>query len=145
MGIAIRCAPRHQRRGAMSSFPGEVLEPVILHEQPNQGRTIITKFREEAGGVAFAVVLMTPDDLGGPASGEPSSYRHRARQNVIFELGFFAGALGLERVCALMLGDIERPSDIDGLLYVSYNGDWKVALLRELNAAKVPLNMNGLL
>ena len=39
-------------------------EAVILHERPNKGRTIIAKFREEAAGVGFAVVLMTPDDLG---------------------------------------------------------------------------------
>ena len=37
------------------------LEPVVLHEQPNQGRTIIEKF-EEYAQVGFAVVLLTPDD-----------------------------------------------------------------------------------
>ncbi len=62
------------------------LEPVILHERPNKGRTIITKFREEAAGVGFAVVLMTPDDLGKASAA--ADLKPRARQNVVFEPGF---------------------------------------------------------
>ncbi|HET6332086.1 MAG TPA: nucleotide-binding protein, partial [Polyangiales bacterium] len=75
------------------------LEPIILHEQPNQGRTVIEKF-EGSADVDFAVVLLTPDDTGELAdgSGEP---KPRARQNVIFELGYFVGRLGRSRVCAL--------------------------------------------
>ena len=68
-------------------------EAVILHERPNKGRTIITKFREEAAGVGFAVVLMTPDDVGGAAAS--TSFQPRARQNVVFELGFFMASSGL--------------------------------------------------
>jgi predicted nucleotide-binding protein len=41
------------------------LEPVILHERSNGGRTLISKFQEESADIAFAVVLMTPDDVGG--------------------------------------------------------------------------------
>ena len=63
------------------------LEPVILHEQPNQGRTIIEKFEEHAQ-VGFAVVLLTPDDVGA-LQGDENNLKPRARQNVIFELGFF--------------------------------------------------------
>lgn len=40
------------------------IEPIILHEKPNQGRTIIEKF-ESCADVDFAVVLLTPDDVGG--------------------------------------------------------------------------------
>jgi len=83
---------------------------VILHEQANRGKTIIEKFEANAD-VGFAVVLLTPDDLGGPVNGEQ---KHRARQNVILELGYFIGRLGRERVCALKAGDIELPSDILG-------------------------------
>jgi predicted nucleotide-binding protein len=73
-------------------------EAIILHEQPNKGRTIITKFREEAKDVGFAVVLMTPDDEGKEKG--VGDFQPRARQNVVFELGFFIGALGPERVAA---------------------------------------------
>ena len=112
-------------REAVARFISERLglEPVILHERPNKGRTIITKFREEAAGISFAVVLMTADDLG-KASAAPD-LQPRARQNVVFELGFFIGALGPEHVAAIVKGTIERPSDFDGVVYISFDQeDW---------------------
>jgi predicted nucleotide-binding protein len=110
-------------------------EAIILHERPNKGRTIITKFREESVGVGFAVVLMTPDDLG-KAKGAPD-LNLRARQNVVFELGFFIGVLGPERVVALVKDEIERPSDFDGVVYIDFDarGAWKQKLGVELQAA----------
>src|SRR5205823_10915237 len=77
-------------------------EPIILHERPNKGRALITKFREEAAGAGFAVVLMTPDDLG--RAEKAVDLNRRARQNVVFELGFFIGKLGPENVAALVEG-----------------------------------------
>ena len=60
------------------------LKTIILHEQPSAGRTILEKF-EEYSNVGFAVVLLTPDDVGA-ATKEKDRLRPRARQNVIFEL-----------------------------------------------------------
>jgi predicted nucleotide-binding protein len=118
-------------------------EAIILHERPNIGRTIITKFREEAADVGFAVVLMTPDDVGGVRGLATGELRPRARQNVVFELGFFIGALGQDRVAALVKADIERPSDFDGVVYISLdNGNWKAELGRELKAAGYPVDWN---
>lgn len=118
-------------------------EAVILHERPNKGRTIITKFREEAAGVGFAIVLMTPDDVGGAAPFVAGTLKPRARQNVVFELGFFIGELGPERVAALIKGDIERPSDFDGVVYISLdNGSWKAELTRELEVAGYAIDWN---
>ena len=118
------------------------LEPVILHEQPNKGRTIIEKF-EEYADVRFAVVLLTPDDAGAVKAPNPD-LRPRARQNVVFEFGYFIGRLGRERVCALAKGDIESPSDSDGILYVPLddNDGWKMQLLRELKAADFDVDAN---
>jgi predicted nucleotide-binding protein len=115
-------------------------EPVILHERPNRGRTIITKFQEEATDVGFAVVLLTPDD---PAT-TPNSSSGRARQNVVFELGFFIGILGPERVAAIMKGDVERPSDFEGVMYIEFDsgGSWRHLLARELKAAGFEVDMN---
>jgi predicted nucleotide-binding protein len=81
--------------------------------------------------------LITPDDEGG-LSGEPP--RKRARQNVVFELGFFIGKLGAARVAPLVKGDVEKPSDFDGVGYITLDpaGAWKGLLARELKAAKVP-------
>ncbi|MGO8869718.1 MAG: TIR domain-containing protein [Alphaproteobacteria bacterium] len=117
------------------------LEPVILHERPNKGRTIITKFREESAGVGFAVVLMTPDDVGKAA--EAAVLKPRARQNVVFELGFFIGALGAENVAAIVKGDVERPSDFDGVVYISYEKeDWRTKLGQELQSAGYQIDWN---
>jgi predicted nucleotide-binding protein len=116
------------------------LEPIVLHLRPNGGRHLLTKFKEEAEGASFAVVLMTPDDEGGPKA--TSDRRDRARQNVVFELGFFIGRFGPEKVAALMKGDVEKPSDFDGIAYISLDshGRWKTQLARELQHAKVPFD-----
>ena len=119
------------------------LEPVILQEQPSRGNTIIEKFEEHAQTAAFAVALCTPDDVGASAS-DCENLRPRMRQNVIFELGYFAGAVGRNRVCALMRGDIERPSDYDGVVYIRMddNDGWKLPLARELKAAGFDIDLN---
>jgi len=114
------------------------LEPIILHEQANKGRTIIEKFEDHSSNVKYAVVLLTPDDLGGLRS-EPTKQSPRARQNVVFEMGHFFGKLGRRRVFALLSPEVERPSDIEGILYIPLDkkDEWKEILLREINAAKL--------
>jgi predicted nucleotide-binding protein len=125
------------------------LEVIILHERPNRGRTLISKFQEESADVVYAVVLVTPDDVGrGNGSTQLSP---RARQNVVFELGFFLGRLGSERVCAILAGAVEKPSDFEAVVYVSYGpkSDWRRELARELRASGLPLEekkvLDGLL
>jgi predicted nucleotide-binding protein len=115
-------------------------EVIILHEQPSRGRTIIEKI-EEHGEVGFAVVLLTPDDLGGPNA---TSLKTRARQNVILELGYFIARLTRSRVCALKRGDVEVPSDFGGVVYTEFdeNGGWKTSLGRELEAAGFSIDWN---
>lgn len=118
------------------------LDPVILHEQANEGRAIIEKFEEHAQA-AFAVVLLTPDDAGA-LENEKDKLRPRARQNVIFEFGYFIGRLGRKRVCALTRGDLEMPSDYDGVLYVPLDaaGAWRMRLVKELRAAGLNVDAN---
>lgn len=120
------------------------LEPLVLHQQPNKGRSILVKFQEVAHGAAFAVVIMTAEDEGG-LIGQPK--QQRARQNVVFELGFFIGKLGSQNVCALLGPGVERPSDFDGIGYVQFGEDrpWKYELARELRAAGVAFSSDHLL
>ncbi len=109
------------------------LTPVILHEQPNQGKTLIEKLEKHSAMVDFAVILLTPDDKGHTAN-EPAKIHHRARQNVILELGLFVGILGRNRVCAVYKGNLEIPSDYDGVAYIPLdkNDGWKLSLAREI-------------
>ena len=127
---------------AMARFLGTIgLEAIVLREQPDQGRTIIEKFEACASEVGFAVALLTPDDLGGPVAA--SEQVARARQNVIFELGYFVGRLGRGRACLLRKGDIEIPSDLFGVIYTDFDHPaegWKVKLARELTAAGFKLD-----
>ena len=118
------------------------LKPVILHEQPNEGRTIIEKFEDHAH-VGFAVVLLTPDDVGSLKE-EKTNLKSRARQNVIFEFGYFIGKLDRKRVCALVKGDVEKPSDYDGVLYIPLDDSdgWKMRLIRELKTAGFEVDAN---
>jgi predicted nucleotide-binding protein len=114
-------------------------EPIILHEQANQGRTVMEKV-EAHGQVDFAVVLLTPDDQGCAKGGTPEP---RARQNVLLELGYFLGRLGRAKVCALKRGTLEIPSDFAGVVWESMEGgSWKQALGRELEAAGHDIDWN---
>lgn len=118
-------------------------EPIILHEQANQGRTVIEKIEAQAD-VGFAVVLLTPDDEGCVKGGESEP---RARQNVLLELGYFLGRLGRSRVCALKRGQVEIPSDFAGVVWESMDasGGWKQALGRELEAAGFDMDWNRIM
>lgn len=118
------------------------LEAIVLHEQPNMGRHLLTKFIEEVELVTFAVVLMTDDDVGSIKGGKLAA---RARQNVILELGYFLSHLGQPRVCALITPGLETPSDFDGIVYIRMDegGSWKAELVRELRAVGMPLVEEG--
>ena len=118
------------------------LKPVILHEQPDKGRTIIEKFEEHAQ-VGFAIALLTPDDVGA-LKGDKRNLNPRARQNVIFEFGYFIGKIGRKRVCALVQGALEKPSDYDGVLYIPLDdsGGWKMRLITELKTAGFDVDAN---
>ena len=50
---------------------------------------------------------------------------------------WFAGKLGRNRVCALIKGEVEMPSDFAGVGYTPMDdhGGWKNKLLQELDAA----------
>ncbi|MBP9811383.1 nucleotide-binding protein [bacterium] len=112
------------------------LEPIILHEQSNGGRTIIEKL-EANSDVGFAVVLLTPDDIGYSAKDDASTARPRARQNVIMELGFFMAKITRGKICVLYCEGVELPSDFHGIVYIKMDkeGAWKYELGKELKHA----------
>lgn len=107
---------------------------IVLHEQASQGDTVIEKLERYGSDVAFAVVLLTGDDVCTLADG---TVEHRARQNVVLELGWFLGRIGRERVCALLGDGVTKPSDYAGVVYTRLDpdGNWRSELLRELSAA----------
>ena len=131
-----------EARESVARFLSQVgLEPVILHEQANRGRTIIEKV-EANNDVGFAVVLLTPDDEGRRIGDQPLA--RRPRQNVLLELGYFIAHLGRANVCALKKGELEIPSDFAGVVWSAMDsaGGWRVELAKELKAAGYGIDWN---
>jgi len=118
---------------------------IILHEQASSGKTIIEKI-EEYTNVGFGIVLYTPCDLGASQE-EKELLKPRARQNVVFEHGYLMGKIGRENVCALVKGDIEKPTDISGVVYIPMNeGDsWKLAVAKEMKKSGYDVDFNKIL
>lgn len=122
------------------------LEPVVLQNLPSAGQTIIEKL-ESTSDVPFACALLTPDDEGHVRD-KASDKRYRARQNVVLELGMFLSKLGRKRVAILYKGDLELPSDINGLLYIPFKDrvdEVKERLAAELQEAGFKINIKDLL
>lgn len=119
------------------------LEAVVLHERADSGNTIIEKFERESSDVSFAVILLTGDDLG-EANANIAQPQPRARQNVVFELGYFVGLLGRSKVAALRAPDVEMPSDYQGVIYIDLDTTdaWKLSLAKNIKAAGIDIDMN---
>lgn len=125
------------------------LEPLILDQLPSEGATIIEKLEKYTANVGFAVVLATPDDEGH-RTGHPDEKTHRARQNVVLELGMLLARLGRSRVAILLKdpGRMERPSDIQGLIYISFKENLQVeagpTLAKEMAAVGYKIDVRNL-
>lgn len=124
----------------VESFVKEIgCEPIVLYKEPSRGNTIIEKFEEMGSTASYAIALFSPDDRGGliEGNGKRTKYRCRARQNVVFEYGYFFAKIGRDHVCALIKGEIDAPSDYNGVVYIKYDdeGVWRKELRREILAA----------
>jgi predicted nucleotide-binding protein len=97
------------------------LDPIILDQLPSEGTTLIEKLEKYYKKVGFAVVLATPDDEAY-LKGKPDEKKYRARQNVVLELGLLLSHLGRSKVAILIKDQeiMERPSDIQGLIYIPF-------------------------
>tara|TARA_R110000737_G_scaffold309794_1_gene318247 strand:- start:3208 stop:4149 length:942 start_codon:yes stop_codon:yes gene_type:complete len=130
----------------LARFVSQVgLEPIILHEQASSSKTIIEKIEKYADEVCFAIVLYTPCDHGSKIG--LTELSPRARQNVIFEHGYFIGKLGRENVTAIVKGNIEKPNDISGVVYETLDdaGAWKFKLAKEMKASSCEIDMNKII
>lgn len=116
------------------------LNPIVLHEQPSGSRTIIEKL-EKYSDVGYAFVILTPDDVGGHSKDRRIlrfEGKERARQNVVLEFGYFIAKLGRDKVCCLLKGDVEKPSDMQGIVYVPFKdsvNERRNMIIKELKAA----------
>ena len=116
------------------------IEAIILSEQANGGKTIIEKI-EENSDVGAAICLFIGDDYG--RAKDATSENLRARQNVVFEAGYFMGKLGRGNVILIASPDIEIPSDLQGVVYTNKDM-WQTDVLRELKAIGYNVDFNKL-
>lgn len=112
------------------------LEPLILDQLISSGQTIIEKLEEYTQQANFGIVLATPDDIGYPKNDE-SKKQYRVRQNVVLELGMLLSRIGREKVAILLsqVEEMEKPSDIDGLIYIPFKDnveEAKLSLAKEM-------------
>lgn len=125
-------------------------EPVMLDQLTSEGDTLIEKLERYGNDIAFSVVLATPDDEGHTRS-RPDEHKFRARQNVVLELGMMLTKLGRKKVAILLKqpdeGVMERPSDLDGLIYIPFTdsvGDARVQLAKEMNKQGLRVDLDRL-
>ena len=116
------------------------IKAIILSEQANTGQTIIEKF-EKSSDVSCAICLFTADDLGRAKASAVD--KARARQNVVFEAGYFIGKLGRDRIIILSDSGIDIPSDLAGVVYTNTQ-NWQVELLKELKSMGYNIDFNKL-
>ncbi len=117
------------------------LTPIVLHRQPDEGRTVIEKF-EKHSKVGYAIILLTPDDIGyssaeGIKEENERKINFRARQNVIFEFGYFVGKLGRGRVCCIFKEGVDLPTDVSGMIYKSVKDNVEevgLSIMKDLKA-----------
>lgn len=110
------------------------IEPIILSEKASRGKTIIEKFESYAENVAAAICLYTPDD-------EMADGSKRARQNVVFETGYFYGKIGRENTIIISEDNALSLSDLQGVVYVS-KGNWQDEVLTELREIGYSIDKN---
>jgi predicted nucleotide-binding protein len=120
----------------------------VLNERQDDRKTLAEQFGEQVAGSQYAVVLLTADDVGAPRlhSEEEPYYSPRARQGVVFEMGFLVAALSPSCVCVLYEDGVELPCDLDGIAYVrlDFAGTWQSKLLLHLRKAGFDYDLNKL-
>jgi len=119
------------------------LKAVILHDQANAGQTIIETFERNATISGYAVVIVTPDDTGALKE-HPDNATLRAKQNVIFKLGYFCGTLGRAKVSVLVKQGVENLCDDLGVacILMDPEGAWQLSLARDMKSAGLSFDAN---
>lgn len=125
------------------------MEPLILDQLPSSGNTVIEKLEEYTKQVEFGIVLATPDDMGYAVEAGPDKVKCRVRQNVVLELGMLLASIGRDKVAILLKtkDDFEKPSDIDGLIYIPFEKnveEAKLSLAKEMEKHHYKLDISKL-
>jgi predicted nucleotide-binding protein len=109
-----------------------IRDVIVLKEEPSSGKTLIEKLEYAAKHCCYAFAVLTPDDMVE----KPDEVYFQSRPNVIFEIGWFYGRLGRDRVCIVKNTETTIPSDLIGIVTINFNNNVSEVYLdikRELN------------
>lgn len=140
----------NEMKKSVSNFVRKIeMNPIILHERANKGLTLIDKFESFGEKADFVISILSPDDIGAEKGRDVEELSFRARQNVVFETGYFMGKLSRSKVVMLYREDdnFEKPSDLKGLLYIAYNSDdkWELDIAREMISAGLKVKLEKMI
>lgn len=122
------------------------LAPYVLQNNDGESRTLIEALEQQIyDRSAFGIILMTPDDYGYKKAQTDADRQPRARQNVILEMGMVMASLGRSRMVILKKGNLEMPSDVNGVIYLEFNDHVKevaVKLAQRIKSAGIEIEEN---
>ncbi|MCC6785979.1 MAG: nucleotide-binding protein [Planctomycetes bacterium] len=111
--------------------------PIVLGEAHGYGSVSwLERFIRAAERCEFAIAVFTEDDW---VKNKGKQY-FQPRPNVLIELGFFISRLTLSNIMILVKGNVKLPSDVEGVVYTSFNeniSEVRAKLEVELKAAGV--------
>jgi predicted nucleotide-binding protein len=110
------------------------LEPVIISYKPNERNSVIDAV-EINSDAAFAIFILS-NDAG-----------KEQKHNVIFELGYISGRIGVNRVCVLYSNGSDLPVDIKELVCITLDSadHWQIVLAKKLKAAGYKIDVNNII
>jgi predicted nucleotide-binding protein len=134
--IVVSGVDDEMKQALIVALAGLKLIPLVMCEEPSQGKKIVENFSRDYADVAFALVLLAPDDFAYAKNETATKRKLRPRQEVVFELGFLLGKLGKASVLVFFResANFEIPTDFGGIKVTAFDDrdSWKLALIREL-------------
>jgi predicted nucleotide-binding protein len=147
--VVVSGADNEMKQALTGALTKLSLTPVVMCEEPSQGKKIVENFNRDYSEVGFAVVLLSPDDFGYPKNEAATKRKLRPRQDVVFELGFLLGRLGKGNVLVFFreCANFEIPTDFEGIKVTPFDDrdSWKLALIRELSNCGLAVDGDRLL
>ena len=147
--IVVSGADREMKQALTGALTKLSLMPLVMCEEPNQGKKIVENFSRDYADVGFAVVLLSPDDFAYATNEVATKRKLRPQQDVVFELGFLLGKLGKDNVIVFWREcvNFESPIDLEGMKVTAFDDQdsWKLALIRELTNCGYTVNADRIL
>ena len=147
--IVVSGADSEMKQALTGALTKLSLIPLVMCEEPSQGKKIVENFSRDYADVGFAVVLLSPDDFAYAKNEAATKRKLRPQQDVVFELGFLLGKLGKDNVLVFLREcvNFEIPIDFEGIKVTAFDDrdSWKLALIRELTNCGYTVNADRIL